>query len=51
AHSFREIPEASRIVCTMTGHGLKDPDVIIRRMKELKLVAATIMDVRRAIGL
>jgi len=51
AHSFREIPEASRIVCTMTGHGLKDPDVIIRRMKELKLVAATIMDVRRAIEL
>ena len=51
AHSFREIPEASRIVCTVTGHGLKDPDVIIRRMKELKPVAATIMDVRRAIGL
>ena len=51
AHSFREIPEASRIVCTVTGHGLKDPDVIIRRMKELEPVAATIMDVRRAIGL
>src|SRR5216110_1714380 len=48
AHSFREIPEASRIVCTVTGHGLKDPDVIIRRMKELEPVAATIMDVRRA---
>jgi len=51
AYSFREIPEASRIVCTVTGHGLKDPDVIIRRMKELEPVAATIMDVRRAIGL
>ena len=51
AHSFREIPEASRIVCTMTGHGLKDPDVIIRRMKELEPVAATIMDLRRAIEL
>ena len=51
AYSFREIPEASRIVCTVTGHGLKDPDVIVRRMKELKAVAATIMDVRRAIGL
>src|SRR5213595_4152736 len=38
AHSFREIPEASRIVCTVTGHGLKDPDVIIRRMKELEPV-------------
>src|SRR5881227_2610264 len=46
AYSFQQIPEASRIVCTVTGHGLKDPDVIVRRMKELKAVAATIMDVR-----
>src|SRR5204862_6223906 len=45
AHSFREIPEASRIVCTVTGHGLKDPEVSIRRTKELAPVAATIMDV------
>ncbi|PYI49966.1 MAG: threonine synthase, partial [Verrucomicrobia bacterium] len=26
--SFKKIPEESRIVCTVTGHGLKDPDVI-----------------------
>jgi threonine synthase len=51
AYSFQQIPEASRIVCTVTGHGLKDPDVIIRRMKELDSVPATVMDVRRAIGL
>ena len=51
AYSFKKIPEASRIVCTVTGHGLKDPDVIIQRMKELKPVAATVNDVRRAIGL
>jgi threonine synthase len=51
AYSFEKIPEASRIVCTMTGHGLKDPDAIIQRMKELKPVAATVNDVRRAIGL
>ena len=51
AHSFREIPEASRIVCTVTGHGLKDPDVIIGRMKELDAVSATVTDVRRAIEL
>src|SRR6266568_8503710 len=50
AYSFQQIPEASRIVCTVTGHGLKDPDMIIQRMKELDSVAATIMDVRRAIG-
>jgi threonine synthase len=51
AYSFQNIPEASRIVCTVTGHGLKDPDAITERMKELKQVAATVDDVRRAIGL
>jgi len=51
AYSFRKIREGSRIVCTVTGHGLKDPDAIIRQMKELKLIAATVMDVRRAIEL
>src|SRR5215471_12663530 len=45
AYSFQEIPEASQIVCTVTGHGLKDPDAIIGRMKELKPVAATGRDV------
>ena len=49
--SFREIPKGSRIVCTVTGHGLKDPDVIIRQLRELKPVAATVSDVRRAIEL
>src|SRR5882724_10608245 len=51
AYSFQKIREASRIVCTVTGHGLKDPDVIIRRMSELKPIAATVTDVRRAIEL
>jgi threonine synthase len=51
AHSFQKIPEASRIVCTVTGHGLKDPEAVLRRMEELKPVAATVNDVRRAIGL
>jgi threonine synthase len=51
AYSFEKIPEASRIVCTVTGHGLKDPDPIIQRMRELKPVAPTVNDVRRAIGL
>jgi threonine synthase len=50
-HSFQKIREASRIVCTVTGHGLKDPDVIIGRMKELKPIAATVTDVQRAIEL
>jgi threonine synthase len=51
AHSFQKIREASRIVCTVTGHGLKDPDVIIGQMKELKPIVATVADVRRAIEL
>jgi threonine synthase len=51
ARSFQKIPEASRIVCTVTGHGLKDPDAIIRQMNGLKPVAPTVSDVRRAIGL
>src|SRR6476659_2628367 len=49
AYSFQKIRQTSRIVCTVTGHGLKDPDVIIGRMKELNPVAATVTDVRRAI--
>jgi threonine synthase len=51
AKSFQKIPEASRIVCTVTGHGLKDPDAIIGRMEQLKPVLATVNDVRCAIGL
>jgi threonine synthase len=51
AYSFQKIPEASRIVCTVTGHGLKDPDVILGQMSELKPIAATVTDVRCAIEL
>ncbi|PYL47231.1 MAG: threonine synthase, partial [Verrucomicrobia bacterium] len=46
-----KIRESSQIVCTVTGHGLKDPDATIGQMKELKPVAATVTDVRRAIEL
>jgi threonine synthase len=51
AYSLREIPEGSRIVCTVTGHGLKDSDVVLQRMRESKPVPATVTDVRRAIEL
>jgi threonine synthase len=50
-HSFQKMAAGSRIVCTVTGHGLKDPDVIIGQMKELKPISATVADVRRAIEL
>jgi threonine synthase len=51
AYSFQKIPEESRIVCTVTGHGLKDPDAITAQMKDLKSVPATVNDVRRVVGL
>ena len=51
AYSFQKIREGSRIVCTVTGHGLKDPDVVLERMRELKPVGATVTDVRGAIEL
>jgi threonine synthase len=51
AYSSEKIPEQSRVVCTVTGHGLKDPDVIIAQMQELKSVPSSVDDVRRAVGL
>src|SRR5436309_4744776 len=51
AYSFQKVPERSRIVCTVTGNGLKDPDVIVAQMKDLKSVPATVNDVRRAVKL
>ena len=51
AYSFNEVPEGSRIVCTVTGHGLKDPDLVMQRITELKPVAATLDAIRRAIEL
>ena len=46
----KKLPEGSRIVCTVTGHGLKDPDAIERRIGNLEPVPAKIDNVRRAIG-
>ena len=50
AYSFAQIPEGSRIVCTVTGHGLKDPEVMADSMNALNTVAANEEDVLRAIG-
>ncbi|TAN51872.1 MAG: threonine synthase [Methylococcaceae bacterium] len=45
-----KIPEGSRIVCTLTGHGLKDPDTAIGQCREKPLtVDATLDSVKRAI--
>src|SRR5213592_2979683 len=49
--SFKKIPEESLIVCTVTGHGLKDPNMIQKQMEELRPVAPIVSDIRRVLGL
>jgi threonine synthase len=45
-----KIPEGSKIVCTLTGHGLKDPDVAIKQSQgALLTVDATLEAVKKAI--
>jgi threonine synthase len=41
----------SRIVCTVTGHGLKDPEVFAAELAKLKAVPAKMEDVLRAADL
>ena len=50
-YSFKNIPEESRIVCTVTGHGLKDPDVLKGDMGKITPVPANEEQVLRALGL
>ena len=45
-----KFPDGSRIVCTVTGHGLKDPDAVLRSIGKFETVPATIDKVRRALG-
>jgi threonine synthase len=47
AFRFDMIAEGSRIVCTVTGHGLKDPDAV--RFTSLPAVSAVLDDVMQAI--
>lgn len=49
-HSFAQISEGSRIVCTVTGHGLKDPDVIKAGEAKLESVPPNEQEVLKAIG-
>ncbi len=46
----QKIPEGRQIVCTVTGHGLKDPGVIQNRIDRIEPIPAKIDNVRRAIG-
>jgi threonine synthase len=49
AYDLHAIAEGSRIVCTVTGHGLKDPDAV--RFQSVPAVSPALDDVMRAIGL
>jgi threonine synthase len=45
-----KIPEGSRIVCTLTGHGLKDPDTAIKQSSSPVIqVKADLAEVKKAI--
>jgi threonine synthase len=50
-YSFREIPARARIVCTVTGHGLKDPDPFVAQLGQVKPVRPIADEVLGAIGL
>ncbi len=43
------IPEGSLIACTLTGHGLKDPDIAIRGQEDVRTVKADLESVKAAI--
>ncbi len=43
-----KIPEGSKIVCTLTGHGLKDPDIAIKQSQEVITVKAELAEVQQA---
>ena len=45
-----KIPAGSKVVCTLTGNGIKDPDTAIKQCKApLQSVEATLDSVKRAI--
>ncbi len=45
------IPASSRVVCTLTGHGLKDPDIAIQQSAvPTETVAATLADIKALIA-
>jgi threonine synthase len=45
-----QIQDGSRIVCTVTGHGLKDPDAILSSIGPLERIPPDVDKVRRALG-
>ncbi|MHB1488480.1 MAG: threonine synthase, partial [Acidimicrobiales bacterium] len=46
-----QVAPGSKVVCVLTGHGLKDPDVAISQIAVPTVVDATYDAVRRELGL
>ncbi len=46
-----DVPESSTVVCVLTGHGLKDPDITIQSVPKPDVVDAELTAVRRALDL
>lgn len=44
------VREGSRVVCVLTGHGLKDPDVAIANGGEVETVDASVESIERLLG-
>lgn len=51
ATAEERIERGKRVVCVLTGHGLKDPDIAIGAAAAIKEVDPTVEDVEKAIGL
>jgi len=49
-HKILNIKQPIRIVCILTGHGLKDPDRAIKTIKQPKVVKANLKAILREIG-
>lgn len=50
-YPMAKIPDGTRIVCTVTGHGLKDPDVFAERVAHVKAVPPNVNDILAAVAL
>ncbi|HJT81671.1 MAG TPA: threonine synthase [Chthoniobacterales bacterium] len=49
-YAFADVAQRSRIVCTVTGHGLKDPDAFSGRFEVMKAVPANTESVLAALN-
>ena len=45
------VPAGSTVVCTLTGHGLKDPDVVIGQIAVPRAVEADLVAVKEELAL